>query len=614
MRVISWNVRGLNGQTKQRLLKRKVQKEKTDIIFVQETKCASNIIKNVSRKLGRQMEYMETDSHGWEGGLVTWWNPHVIKIFSSEATRHFIALEVQVIGNSETYLCINVYGPQKLEEKFIFLRTLLNIKLRYPRAKVIIGGDFNMITSLSEKKVGIRKLNKDSEAFLDFIVSAKLVDIHPKSGAYTWNNRRGGERQIAPRLDRFLVSESLMLEGVIGDSDILPCGGSDHWPISLMAIIQGTRRNKPFRFEKFWLDHPKFIQLVKKWWQEPLDIRGTKMYKLQALDYRGVNNILSLKSEQGDIIENRQGISTLITEHFKSIGQEPAIDKIEAIAELIKSIPKTISNEQNLALTREISLEEVEEVVKDMPNDKAPGPDGFTINFYKACWEIIKNEIISKVIANRLKPIHPGLISEEQSGYVEGRQILDNILLAQEMIHTLHSRRVAVMMMQLDLSKAYDKVNWNYLEAILTAFRFANQWIKWILALIESTRFSILVNGAPANQFSPSRGLRQGDPLSPFLFVILMEGLSRLIRSAKEEGKIKGLQPLPSIPATTHQQFVDDTMLHGSPTVKEARGYKRILNLFSEASDMEINLSKSTIFFFNTHLAAQKNLLSILGF
>eukprot|EP00253_Pinus_taeda_P001635 PITA_01635 len=361
--------------------------------------------------------------------------------------------------------------------------------------------------------------------------------------------------------------------------------------------------------------------------------QNTKFFHRSTLDYRGVNKILSLKNDQGECIENHQGIATLLTEHFNNIAQEPEIDRTEAIRNLIKSITEFISNEQNQALSREVSLEEVEEVVKEMPNDKASGLDGFTINFYKACWEIVKLEvwevveesrrsasilkslnstflalipkeeedttptkfrpiglcnvlykIISKVIANRLKPILPGLISEEQSGYVEGRQILDNILLAQEMVHTLQSRKVAGMMMQLDLSKAYDKASWNYLEAILTAFGFASHWIRWIMALIKSTRFSILVNGAPTNQFTPSLGLRQGDPLSPFQFIILMEGLSRLIQQAKEEGKIKGLQPLPSIPATMHQQFVDDTMLHGSPTVKEAQGYKHILNLFSEAS------------------------------
>eukprot|EP00253_Pinus_taeda_P027470 PITA_27470 len=280
-------------------------------------------------------------------------------------------------------------------------------------------------------------------------------------------------------------------------------------------------------------------------------------------------------------------------------------------------------------------MEEVEEAVKSMPNDKAPGPDGFTINFYKACWPTIKSEIwevvedsrrsstilkslnstflalipkeenahipdnfrpialcnviykiISKVIANRFKHILPNLISEEQSGYIEGRQILDNILLAQEMVHTLQTRKKAGMLMQLDLSKAFDK----------------------------SSSFSILVNGSRSETFIPSRGIRQGDPLSPFLFVILMEGLSRLIHKAKEQGNLRGLHPLQSIPATTHQQFVDDTLLHGTPTVKEALAFKSILILFSKASGMEINHAKSKIFFFNTHLAIQKHLSSILGF
>lgn len=322
-----------------------------------------------------------------------------------------------------------------------------------------------------------------------------------------------------------------------------------------------------------------------------------------------------------------------------------------------------ITEDQNWALRRKISLEEVEEAVRSMPNDKAPGPDGFTINFFKACWHFIKQEvwevvedsrqsktilkslnstfialipkveeantpekfrpialcnvlykIISKVIANRLKTILPGIISQEQSGYVEGRQILDNILLAQEMIHSLQSKKAAGMLIQLDLSKAFDKVSWTYLEATLEAFGFGRPWIKWILSLVKSPRYSILVNGAPSNPFSPSRGIRQGDPLSPFLFVILMEGLSRIIAKRKAEGSIKGLQPIRSIPATTHQQFVDDTMLHGTPTVKEALAFRNILDVFSQASGMEINFSKSTIFFFNTNQAIQSHLACLLGF
>ena len=122
------------------------------------------------------------------------WNPQAIQLISSEAARSHISIEVQIVGNSETYLCTNVYGPQKLEAKLLLLRTLSSLKLRYPRAKAIFGGDFNMITSLMEKRRGIRMLKRDSEAFIDFIRSAKLVDVFPKSGAFTWNKKRGGDR------------------------------------------------------------------------------------------------------------------------------------------------------------------------------------------------------------------------------------------------------------------------------------------------------------------------------------------------------------------------------------------------------------------------------------
>ena len=117
--------------------------------------------------------------------------------------------------------------------------------------------------------------------------------------------------------------------------------------------------------------------------------------------------------------------------------------------------------------------------------------------------------------------------------------------------------------------------------------------------------YQILHPGKWSSQapFAPTKGIRQGDPLSAFLFVILMEGLSHIIKSAKEANLIHGLQPLPSCPATTHQQFVDDTMLHGTPMIREAQGFKAILKCFSKASGMDLNLTESSIFFFNTHLA-----------
>lgn len=151
-------------------------------------------------------------------------------------------------------------------------------------------------------------------------------------------------------------------------------------------------------------------------------------------------------------------------------------------------------------------------------------------------------KIISIVIANRLKPLLPTLVSMEQSGYVEGRQILNNIIQAHEVVHSLLSNRKAGMIMPLDLAKAYDKLNWTHIKKVLLAFRFDHNWVRWVMTLVTSSSFSILVNGSPSKTFTPSRCLRKGDPLSPFLFVLMMEGLGRSIKHAKEVGNIKGLQ------------------------------------------------------------------------
>jgi len=156
-------------------------------------------------------------------------------------------------------------------------------------------------------------------------------------------------------------------------------------------------------------------------------------------------------------------------------------------------------------------------------------------------------------LANKLKPILASIISPVQTGFVEGTQILDGFVVSQEVIHSLKQKKEMGMMIKLDFSKAYDRLNWNYLKTILMAFGFCNRWVNWICNMISTHNFSILLNGSPTSTFNATRGLRQGDPLSSFLFIIVGEGLGRYFKKELRERKIKGLRLWGNNLPITHQ-------------------------------------------------------------
>jgi exonuclease III len=173
---------------------------------------------------------------------------------------------MKIIGNTEGILCTNVYGPQRLEEKRRMLVDIENLKARSHNLHWILVGDFNIITTLVDKKGGTMRLDGDAEEFSAFIDAAEMVDIRTSNGQFTWNNKRSNHYQVATRLDRFLVSESIILQRLTVDCNILPWGCSDHWPVQLEANFQTTPKNKPFRFEKFWIEYPTFKENINQWW------------------------------------------------------------------------------------------------------------------------------------------------------------------------------------------------------------------------------------------------------------------------------------------------------------------------------------------------------------
>lgn len=128
------------------------------------------------------------------------------------------------------------------------------------------------------------------------------------------------------------------------------------------------------------------------------------------------------------------------------------------------------------------------------------------------------------------------------------------------------------MIVKLDISKAYDNVEWCFLCKVMQAFGFSRQWINWIYECLSTPRFSILVNGKPEGLFSSSKGVRQGDPISPFLFIIIAEAFGRAIKSRHANKHLEGIKTTNFV--ATHQQFVDDNLLLGTTRSKEATQFQ----------------------------------------
>ena len=149
---MTWNIRGLGSKRKQRNLSNRIKEEKLGMVFIQETKCSIDKIREIHSKWLIKYEYLEVKSNNIAGGILTLWNPQKFGILDAEASRNYLSMVIQHLGDKEIYLITNVCGPQKLEDKLRLLISLEELRERHPVMPWILGGDFNMIRSLIEKK------------------------------------------------------------------------------------------------------------------------------------------------------------------------------------------------------------------------------------------------------------------------------------------------------------------------------------------------------------------------------------------------------------------------------------------------------------------------------
>nr|CAN75609.1 hypothetical protein VITISV_002943 [Vitis vinifera] len=385
---------------------------------------------------------------------------------------------------------------------------------------------------------------------------------------------------------------------------------------------------------------------------------NSKFFHRVATGRRSRKYIKSLISERGETLNNIEVISEEIVNFFGNLYSKPEGDswKIEGIDWA------PISEESAIWLDRPFSEEEVRMAVFQLNKaEKAPGPDGFTLAIYQECWDVIKEDlmrvffefhtkgvinqstnatfiamvpkksqtfkisdyrpislvtslykIIAKVLSGRLRKVLHETIFGSQGAFVEGRQILDAVLIANEVVDEKRRSGEEGVVFKIDFEKAYDHVEWGFLDHVLQRKGFSQKWRAWMRGCLSSSSFAILVNGNAKGWVKASRGLRQGDPLSPFLFTLVADVLSRLMIRAEEAGITEGFLVGRDRTRVSLLQFADDTIFFSKASLDLLQNLKIILLVFGQVSGLKINLEKSTISGINTRQEMLSSLALVL--
>ncbi|XP_076957750.1 uncharacterized protein LOC143633313 [Bidens hawaiensis] len=223
------------------------------------------------------------------------------------------------------------------------------------------------------------------------------------------------------------------------------------------------------------------------------------------------------------------------------------------------------------------------------------------------------NKIISKVLVCRLKKVIGKLVSVEQTAFLAKRSILYGPLILNEIVAWLKKANKRGMIFKVDIEKAYDSLNWGFLDSVLEQMNFPVKWRGWISAILSGGRTSVLVNGSPTPEFKCSRGLRQGDPLSPFLFVLAMQALTCIMKRAISVGLFKGLRCGLEGLNLTHFLYADDVVFVGKWEKENELNLRQILRFFFLVSGLKINLAKSWIYATRVGVSERSGMAIILG-
>ncbi|XP_019183755.1 PREDICTED: uncharacterized protein LOC109178674 [Ipomoea nil] len=581
---------------------------------------------------------------GFGGSLAFFWRITSTASLMSYSNNH-IDMEISIPGQP-IWRLTGFYGEADRAQRQVTWDLLWQLKAK-SNLPWVVAGDFNDISCLSEKRGIHSHPSALIEGFNDALYDCDLVDLGMTGAKFTWEKGRGTEDWVEERLDRVVATMDWMEihDTVQEDRDPHAVEQFSAAEIELEGLLKAE--------EVFWK------QRSKQLWLKQGD-SNTKFFHRTATARRRNNTLVRIKDHSGDWVE-RLGMQAEIIRYFKDI-----FGANTCTTSIFDRVRARMTAEMNVSMSLPFTIADVKTAVFDMAPDKSPGPDGMSPAFFQHFWPTIGHDltlfliqcveqkqfppglndshivlipkkpepgkvsdlrpialcnvvykILAKMLANRMKVALDHVVSQTQSAFVPDRLLTDNIILAGEVGHFLRTKTGGLQgwaALKLDMAKAYDRMQWAFLEGMVRVLGFDNGWVDLLMLCVTTVEYTILVNGETAGLVKPTRGIRQGDPLSPYLFIICAEGLSVLLQQAEARGDIHGVRVARGAPTITHLFFADDSLLFFRANEHEAKTIKDCLDVYSSASGQLINYDKSSaVFSCNTTASSRNTVTALIG-
>nr|GEX38290.1 putative RNA-directed DNA polymerase, eukaryota, reverse transcriptase zinc-binding domain protein [Tanacetum cinerariifolium] len=516
----------------------------------------------------------------------------------------------------------------------------------------IVMGDFNEVRRMEERWGSVFNVY-GARVFYNFITNSGLVDVQLEGYTFTWAHPSATKMS---KLNRFLVTDGLLSLFPHVSAVCLDRHLSDHRPILLRensTVLNDS--NGMIRLKKKLQILKKEIRAwvadQKKKQSGCVNDLKSKLSDIdKILDQGGVNDDLLIPYGvkhanlavkgimiDGEWVDDPSRVKDEFRIHFAARFQDPGI----CHGRINFSFPNRLNLQQATDLENPITRDEIRNAVWGCGENKSPGPGGFTFEFFRKFWAVVGPDlctafewffehacfsigcnssfialipksldpksvsdyrpislieslykVVTKILATRLSTIISDLISDVQTAFLLNRQILDGPFIINELLAQCHHKKQRAMVFKVDFAKAYDSIRWDYLEDVLKSFRFGSKWCSWIHGSLHSGMASILVNGSPTFEFQFHYGLKKGDPLALYLFILIMESLHLSFSRVIDAGIFTGVQ-IDSSLMISHLFYADDAVFIGEWSHDNLKSIMHMLRCFSLMSGLSINLKKS---------------------